>query len=172
MHFHRLRRGKHHSSHMQEDWSKLGSGAFGVEYLEECDPSICEIREMDLIDKFKALDPIYGYNSNRVSKSAIGGKKRGPKPGIIKDAVIYLRLPKSDKQRVKEFIDGFLSGVDCKNPAIVNLEMELEKVKSDRDNLSKEVDRISKELEISRSKPKISPTWIKPYPFKNEFDQE
>lgn len=58
----RLRRGIHHSSHLQASWNKYGEKNFSFEIIEVTSPELCREREGFYIDLYKTLDPKYGYN--------------------------------------------------------------------------------------------------------------
>jgi hypothetical protein len=89
---------------MQKDWNDMGSSAFSYEFLEECEPLKCEIREGELIKEFGALDPIEGYNSIEVASKGHSGAKRGPKPSGIAKVVYYRRVPAEWVDRLDAFI--------------------------------------------------------------------
>lgn len=46
----RLRRGKHHSKHLQRSWNKYGEESFAFEIIEECDREVLKDREQHYID--------------------------------------------------------------------------------------------------------------------------
>lgn len=58
----RLRKGIHHSSHLQASWNKYGEKNFSFEIIEVTSPELCREREGFYIDLYKTLNPKYGYN--------------------------------------------------------------------------------------------------------------
>ncbi len=68
-HRYRLRRGNHHSLHLQNAWKKYGEDAFIYETLEECEPSkeILLQREQYYLDLLKPE-----YNILRIAGSNLG----------------------------------------------------------------------------------------------------
>ncbi len=62
----RLRKGIHHSSHLQSAWNKYGENNFVFEIIEVTPPEQCRAREGFYIDLYKTLDPKYGYNTEIV----------------------------------------------------------------------------------------------------------
>jgi len=107
-HFWKLRSGKHHSISLQQDWDKYGSTVFGYEFLEECEPEKCEVRESEIMEKFNSLDPLGGYNTMAVAKKGISGKKRGPKPAAVKSVVYYRRVLPCVVNGLDEYLKGKL----------------------------------------------------------------
>lgn len=59
-HLGRLRKGRHHSSFMQEDWNNFGEGQFVFEIMEECPIKIITEREQWWVDFFDST--VHGYN--------------------------------------------------------------------------------------------------------------
>jgi hypothetical protein len=68
-----LRRGKHHSPHLQSAWNKYGEDSFDFEVVEIVDDRhrILE-REQHWIDELKAALPDFGYNVCAVSAGRFG----------------------------------------------------------------------------------------------------
>lgn len=74
VHFCLLRKGKHHSSHLQKAWDKYGESAFEFRPLFICAPKDLEIYEQRTVDGFKASDRRHGYNGRPVAASQLGMK--------------------------------------------------------------------------------------------------
>jgi group I intron endonuclease len=70
-----LRRGDHHSRHLQRAWAKHGTDAFVFSILDYV-PDISDLlaREQHWIDLFQACDPIAGFNLCPIAGSALGVK--------------------------------------------------------------------------------------------------
>lgn len=62
-----LRRGEHHSRHLQQAWNKYGPQAFGVAVLEWVDPEQLLEVEQKWIDSTRCAERKYGYNISRVA---------------------------------------------------------------------------------------------------------
>lgn len=71
-----LRRGIHHSRHLQNAWNKYGEGAFNFMCLEEVSEKEKLIeREQAWLDFFRACDREWGYNIAPTAGSALGVKR-------------------------------------------------------------------------------------------------
>lgn len=77
-HFYMLRKGEHHSPHLQQAWNKYKESAFEGILIEKCDPSICLSREQYWIDRYQTCNPKYGYNVCPVA----GSRKGVPSPQV------------------------------------------------------------------------------------------
>lgn len=84
-----LRRGRHHSPHLQAAWRKYGEDAFEFQILLECDPDDCLQLEQECIDSFMSADPRYGYNINPCAESS---------RGVIRSEEVRKRLSESIKR--------------------------------------------------------------------------
>jgi group I intron endonuclease len=69
-----LRKGAHHSPHLQRAWDIDGESAFLLTVLCECGVANMTAQEQLFIDAHKAADGSYGYNVCGVSKSRLGTK--------------------------------------------------------------------------------------------------
>lgn len=58
----RLRRGIHHSRHLQAAWNKYGENSFVFSVLEVTEADVCRKRESFYIRQYKTYNPKYGYN--------------------------------------------------------------------------------------------------------------
>lgn len=65
----RLRKGCHHSQHLQAAWNKYGENNFSFEIIEITSPEKCREREGYYIQFYKTLDPKYGYNVAEVNEN-------------------------------------------------------------------------------------------------------
>lgn len=64
-HRHKLRKGEHHSSHLQNAWKKYGEDKFAVavlEVLRDCTREERMMCERWWMDVFRSTDPRFGYN--------------------------------------------------------------------------------------------------------------
>lgn len=85
-HRHHLRRGSHHSTHLQSSWSKHGEDNFTFEILLYCTPEDCLIYEQIALDCYKpeyntcavAGSPL-GYRHTEKAKRAIAKASKGRK---------------------------------------------------------------------------------------------
>ncbi len=57
-----LRRGKHHSTLMQQAWNEFGEDAFTFEVLEVCGTTDFSSKEPSYIRQYRTNEPEYGYN--------------------------------------------------------------------------------------------------------------
>lgn len=67
-----LRRGNHHSRHLQAAWNKYGEGAFQFEVVVTCEPEDLISQEQFWIDAFQSADQRYGYNASPTAGSPLG----------------------------------------------------------------------------------------------------
>lgn len=67
----RLRKGIHHSQHLQAAWNKYGEQNFSFEIIEIVEPELCREREGYYMALYKTLDPKYGYNVEIVNTNGI-----------------------------------------------------------------------------------------------------
>lgn len=78
-HFNNLKKGIHHSSHLQNSFDKYGD-VFEFEVIEECPDDKLNDREIELIEKFKSY--YKGYNETKGGEGFAGaGKHRVVKAG-------------------------------------------------------------------------------------------
>lgn len=61
-HFNSLKKGSHHSEHLQKSYDKYGKDKFAFYIIEECDESKRVERETYNIELYKCGDREYGYN--------------------------------------------------------------------------------------------------------------
>lgn len=76
-HIHRslLRRGKHHSQHLQHAWNAYGEDSFEFTKLCTCAPQWCLVMEQIHMNRLMAASREYGYNSSPTAGSNRGSKK-------------------------------------------------------------------------------------------------
>lgn len=83
-----LRRGIHHSLHLQSAWGKYGEAAFVFEIIE---PVLFVedliVREQYWIDALRASEPANGYNMTPLAGSTLGTKRTDETRARIADAV-------------------------------------------------------------------------------------
>jgi group I intron endonuclease len=70
-----LRRGTHHSPHLQAAWNKYGESSFTFEKLLICSPENAVMYEQIMIDGHKAADRRFGYNARPTAESMLGFKQ-------------------------------------------------------------------------------------------------
>ncbi len=77
LHIHRfnLRRGTHHSKHLQASWDKYGETAFSCSTLKVCSPEDCVIQEQHYIDLYDSANPRCGYNIHPNARNPLGVKR-------------------------------------------------------------------------------------------------
>ncbi len=73
-HRNRLRRGSHHSRHLQGAWIQYGESAFEFSVLIVCDPDDCVRMEQVYIDTFNSANEEFGYNICPNAGSSLGFK--------------------------------------------------------------------------------------------------
>lgn len=61
-HFYQLKKGIHHSSHLQRAYDEYGKDMFSFYILEECEEPIRKERELFYIEKYNCFHRDYGYN--------------------------------------------------------------------------------------------------------------
>lgn len=76
MHRGALRRGEHHSGHLQAAWNKYGEAVFRFEVVTTCEPEQLLEQEQFWIDAFQTADDKYGYNIAPRAGSSLGIKRR------------------------------------------------------------------------------------------------
>jgi group I intron endonuclease len=69
-----LRRGKHHSDHLQRAWNKYGEGAFHFEVLETAPKEDLIVAEQRCIDEMRACDWSRGFNIAPRAANTLGAK--------------------------------------------------------------------------------------------------
>lgn len=75
LHLAALRKGKHHSRHLQAAWNKYGEPAFSIRVLEVCLAYGCIKSEQYWIDKFQAANNKFGYNVSPTAGNSLGCKR-------------------------------------------------------------------------------------------------
>lgn len=83
LHVSELRRGRHHSPHLQAAWNKYGEEAFELTTLEECPAEVCVEREQYYLDLFRAADTNYGYNMAPKAGSCLGVRHKPETPEMF-----------------------------------------------------------------------------------------
>lgn len=69
-----LRKGSHHSKHLQKSWNKYKEDSFSFEVLEYCSPNDCIKKEQYWIDFYKSYIPENGYNTVKFAGNTLGYK--------------------------------------------------------------------------------------------------
>jgi hypothetical protein len=67
-----LRRGTHHSPHLQHAWNCYGEDAFKFSTIERVEPDLLLEREQFWIDRLCACDPDRGFNTAPVAGTRFG----------------------------------------------------------------------------------------------------
>ena len=67
----RLKKGVHHSAHLQASWNKYGESNFSFEIVEITAPELCREREGFYITLYKTTNPKYGYNTATVTEEGV-----------------------------------------------------------------------------------------------------
>lgn len=75
LHLHQLRKGEHHSRHLQGAWDADGEASFTLEVLFVCQTEECLSNEQRFIDSFQSSNAKFGYNIQPVAGSALGTVK-------------------------------------------------------------------------------------------------
>lgn len=101
LHEHRtlLRKGKHHSRHLQAAWDKYGEEAFSFDLVCTCEPEDLLAQEQFWIDSFQAANDKYGYNIALKAGSNLGVKLSSETRAKISAAGFGRRA--SDETRAK-----------------------------------------------------------------------
>lgn len=63
-HFWKLKKGIHHSEHLQKSYNKYGKDFFSFYIIEECSIENRKEKELYHIDQFKAFERNFGYNTH------------------------------------------------------------------------------------------------------------
>ena len=69
-----LRKGTHHSPHLQSAWNKYGEKAFAFKKLIVCSSDDLIRYEQRLIDGYLSADRKYGFNARHLAESNLGHK--------------------------------------------------------------------------------------------------
>lgn len=69
-----LRKGRHHSPHLQSAWDKYGERSFEFKKLLVCGEENLIMYEQIMIDGYSAADRKYGYNARPIAESMLGYK--------------------------------------------------------------------------------------------------
>src|SRR5215831_19133447 len=75
VHLTHLRRGTHHSTHLQRAFNKYGEAAFSIIVLECVDKGELQAREQEYLDKLKLFNRTAGYNVCFDARSCRGVKR-------------------------------------------------------------------------------------------------
>lgn len=67
-----LRKGKHHSTHLQSAWDKYGEAAFLFKKLVVCSKENMLMYEQRLIDGYRVFESKFGFNGRRNASSQLG----------------------------------------------------------------------------------------------------
>jgi group I intron endonuclease len=96
-HFHLLRKGKHHSIHLQRAWNKYGEDSFEFKILKECKPENCIKFEQKYINNLK---PQYNIQPNARSRfgTTLSPEHKKVVIKILKDNRWRLALPEIRKK--------------------------------------------------------------------------
>lgn len=97
-HFHTLRRGNHHNSHLQKSADFYGLDCFTVEIVEFVEESDLLIKENYYQQLYKSTDSNFGYN---VFLTDINGKIRHSEESKQKISAGNKGKPKSEETKVK-----------------------------------------------------------------------
>lgn len=93
-----LRKGRHHSRHLQRAWDIDGEDAFLFEVLANCQIEDLLIQEQLLIDTRKAFVGDFGYNTSAFAKSRRGVKHSDEVRAKMREAARN-RAPKGDSYK-------------------------------------------------------------------------
>jgi len=74
VHLCRLRKGTHHSAHLQSAWSKYGEASFKFKKLMVCSADNLMFYEQRMIDGYQAFNREHGFNARPVASSQLGMK--------------------------------------------------------------------------------------------------
>lgn len=99
VHLHHLRKGNHHSLHLQRAWSRDGAEAFEFILLESCLPEYCIEREQHWIDFYDSSDRRFGYNVYPIASSGPLGVKRPKSVGEAVARANRLRVVSEETRR-------------------------------------------------------------------------
>ena len=99
-HFNNLKKGIHHSTHLQHSFDKYGD-VFEFEVIEECPDEKLNEREVALIEKYKSYTK--GYNETKGGEGFVGaGKYRVVKEGLKSLLGKSIIFRSSDTEFLKE----------------------------------------------------------------------
>lgn len=88
-----LKRGRHHSNHLQKAWDKYGEASFEFVVLQRCKPEDCIRLEQWWLDKLRTYERDKGYNLSPTAGSALGTKH-------AEDAKTKHKDPEWEKKRI------------------------------------------------------------------------
>ena len=132
----RLRKGTHHSSHLQASWNKYGEENFDFEIVEITEPDLCREREGYYINLYKTLDPKYGYNVEIVNTDGTTKTSESTKE----------KLSAIAKQQWKE---GILHGNFKKGVASWNKGLKCDNISKARRNMFSSIEVYKDEVLIA-----------------------
>lgn len=90
-HFTALRKGKHHSNHLQYAWNKYGEDSFLFEILEECGDALLPEREAYWINHYQSSSGEYGYNIDKFTDKGEMVRSESTKEKLSKASSKYGR---------------------------------------------------------------------------------
>lgn len=97
-----LRKGTHHSRHLQQAWNKYGEAGFQFNILEICVAQDCIKREQFFIQKFNSSDGNFGFNICKESRSRLGVKSSEATRKKIGDANRGRKHPPSFAEEISK----------------------------------------------------------------------
>lgn len=104
MHLWQLRKGKHHSKHLQRAWNFFGDSEFYFAIIEYCEIAQLIEREQYWVNYFKTFDSKHGYNLSKIVNHPGTGKITDAyrkKMSEIKKGIATSALQKQRAREVK-----------------------------------------------------------------------
>ena len=114
-----LRRGTHHSCHLQSAWSKHGEAAFSFDVVETCLPCHAVAVEQVMIDFYKSASREYGYNiapmagSNRGLSRNNGRKASDEVRAKMSAAQRGRKHSEETRKKMSKSMTGLKRSADC-----------------------------------------------------------
>lgn len=95
-----LRKGQHHSPHLQRAWDKDGEGAFECVVIEGGSPLTVVAQEQSWLDAFCSYDKDFGYNIAHVAQASMRGRKHTPEARAKISEGLRKRPPITEETRL------------------------------------------------------------------------
>jgi len=101
-HVNSLKRGDHHSRHLQRAWNKYGEQWFEFEIIEYTEESTLVEREQFYFDTLKPWDHSIGYNISPTAESCIGIKRTEATKQKLRDINLGKKHTDESKKKIGE----------------------------------------------------------------------
>ena len=101
-----LRKGNHHSKHLQRAWDRDGEKSFRFQIVAFCDPNKCVVIEQLWINSLRTADRNHGYNISPTAGNQRGIKRSEETRKRMSEAQKGRKLSDERKRQMSEYMIG------------------------------------------------------------------